>query len=179
MDQAKALLRQMADNLNALETRLIDFEDTNQTFSPEELPQAQANETNIWARFNAAVPKFMDVVMDSSAPLKDVSFLEMSSAVDKKLIAQLQEELTETRKYKIRFDAMVDELAAANSEEQKKMTPNTINSINKNLVIANNIKKKTIAQLKHKLNHSQNENKIYKEFADGKISKADMTTLID
>ena len=38
MDQAKALLRQMADNLNALETRLIDFEDTNQTFSPEELP---------------------------------------------------------------------------------------------------------------------------------------------
>ena len=89
MDQAKALMRQMADNLNALETRLIDFEDTNQTFSPEELPQAQANETNIWARFNAAVPKFMDVVMDSSAPLKDVTFLEMSSAVDKKLIAQL------------------------------------------------------------------------------------------
>ena len=87
MDQAKALLRQMADNLNALETRLIDYEDTNQTFSPEELPQAQANETNIWARFNAAVPKFMDVVMDSSAPLKDVTFLEMSSAVDKKLIA--------------------------------------------------------------------------------------------
>ena len=38
MDQAKALMRQMADNLNALETRLIDFEDTNQTFSPEELP---------------------------------------------------------------------------------------------------------------------------------------------
>lgn len=38
MDQAKALLRQMADNLNALETRLIDYEDTNQTFSPEELP---------------------------------------------------------------------------------------------------------------------------------------------
>ena len=74
---------------------------------------------------------------------------------------------------------MVDELAAANSEEQKKMTPNTINSINKNLVVANNIKKKTIAQLKHKLSHAQNENKIYKEFADGKISKSDMTTLID
>ena len=179
MDQAKALMRQMADNLNALETRLIDYEDTSQTFSPEELPQAQANEENIWARFNAAVPKFMDVVMDSSAPLKDQAFLEMSNTVDKRLIQQLQDELNETRKYKIRFDAMVDELAAANSEEQKSMTPNTVNCINKNLVVANNIKKKTIAQLKHKLNHSQNENKIYKEFADGKISKADMTTLID
>ena len=71
IDHAKSLLRQMADNLSALETRLIDFEDTNQTFSPEELPQAQAGEENIWARFNAAVPKFMDVVMDTSAPLKD------------------------------------------------------------------------------------------------------------
>ena len=59
------------------------------------------------------------------------------------------------------------------------MTPNTVNCINKNLVVANNIKKKTIVQLKHKLHHSQNENKIYKEFADGKISKTDMTTLID
>ena len=49
---------------------------------------------------------------------------------------------------------MVDELAAANSEEQKKMTPNTVNCINKNLVVANNIKKKTIAQLKHKLTQS-------------------------
>ena len=71
IDHAKALLRQMADNLSALETRLIDFEDTNQTFSPEEPPQAQAGEENIWARFNAATPKFMDVVMDTSAPLKD------------------------------------------------------------------------------------------------------------
>ena len=86
IDHAKALLRQMADNLSALETRLIDFEDTNQTFSPEELPQAQAGEDNIWARFNAATPKFMDVVMDTSAPLKDQSFLEMSAIVDKKLI---------------------------------------------------------------------------------------------
>ena len=79
-------MKQMADNLTMLETRLMDYEDTTQLFSPEELPQAQANETNIWARFNAAVPKFMDVVMDSSAPLKDVGFLEMASTVDKKLI---------------------------------------------------------------------------------------------
>ena len=79
-------MKQMADNVAQLETRLMDYEDTTQLFSPEELPQAQADETNIWARFNAAVPKFMDVVMDSSAPLKDLAFLEMASTVDKKLI---------------------------------------------------------------------------------------------
>ena len=39
---------------------------------------------------------------------------------------------------------MVDELAAANSDEQKNLTPNTINCINKNLVLANKEKKKTI-----------------------------------
>ena len=107
----------MSDNVTQLETRLIDYEDTTQLFSPEELPQAQADETNIWARFNAAVPKFMDVVINSSAPLKDQAFLEMASTVDKKLIEQLQEEVAECRKYKNRFDAMVDELAAANTEE--------------------------------------------------------------
>ena len=117
--------------------------------------------------------------MDSSAPLKDQAFLEMASTVDKKLIQQLQEELGDTRKYKHRFDAMVDELAAANTEEQKAMTPNTVNCINKNLVVANKDKKKKIVQLKRKLEHSQNENKIYKEYSDGKISKTDLTTLID
>ena len=58
----------------------------------------------------------------------------MSNALDKNLITQLQEELAETRKYKTRFDAMVDELAMASKEEQKDMLPNTINCINKNLV---------------------------------------------
>ena len=178
-DQAKALVKQMADNVAGLETRLIDYEDTAQTFSPEDLPQAQADETNIWARFNAATPKFMDVVIDSSAPLRDQAFLEMASTMDKKLIEQLQEELTEARKYKHRFDAMVDELAAANTDEQKSLTPNTVNCINKNLVIANGVKKKTIAQLKRKLQHKENEVKIYQAYADGKISRTDLTTLID
>lgn len=84
----------------------------------------------------------MDVVIDTSAPLKDQAFLEMSSTVDKTLISQLQEEANENRKYKTRFDAMVDELANANTEEQKKMTPNTVNCINTNLVKQNHIKKK-------------------------------------
>ena len=57
---------------------------------------------------------------------------------------------------------MVDELAAANTEEQKALTPNTINCINKNLVVANGIKKKKIVELKRKIGHVQNENKIYK-----------------
>ena len=125
------------------------------------------------------MPKFLDVVMDSSAPLKDQAFLEMASTVDKKLIQQLQEEVAETRKFKHRFDAMVDELAAANTEEQKAMTPNTVNCINKSLVVVNKDNKKTIIVLKRKLGHSQNENKIYKEYSDGKISKTDLTTLID
>ena len=86
LEHAKALMKQMADNVAELETRLMDYEDTAQLFSPEDLPQAQADETNIWARFNAAVPKFMDVVINSSAPLKDQAFLEMAATVDKKLI---------------------------------------------------------------------------------------------
>ena len=61
----------MQAKVEELETRLIDFEDSTQLFSPEELPQAQVDETNMWARFNAAVPKFMDVVINTSAPLKD------------------------------------------------------------------------------------------------------------
>ena len=74
---------------------------------------------------------------------------------------------------------MVDELAAANTEEQKALTPNTINCINKNLVVANGIKKKKIVELKRKIGHVQNENKIYKQYADGNLSKTDLTTLID
>lgn len=35
----------------------------------------------------------------------------MANSVDKKLIEQLEEELGEARKYKNRFDAMVDELS--------------------------------------------------------------------
>ena len=40
LEHAKALLKQMADNVQELETRLMDYEDTTQLFSPEELPQA-------------------------------------------------------------------------------------------------------------------------------------------
>lgn len=135
MDQAKQLIKQLTDKVDDLETRLQDFEDTSQLFSPEELPQAQADATNIWARFNAAAPKFMDVVINTSTPLKDNQFLEMANNVDKRLIDQLEEELDEARKYKIRFDAMVDELAVSSKEQQEQMAPNTVNCINKNLVV--------------------------------------------
>ena len=135
MDQAKQLIKQLTDKVEDLETRLEDFEDTSQLFSPEELPQAQADGTNIWARFNAAVPKFMDVVINTSTPLKDNQFLEMANNVDKKLIDQLEEELEEARKYKNRFDAMVDELAVSSKAQQEQMAPNTVNCINKNLVV--------------------------------------------
>ena len=74
---------------------------------------------------------------------------------------------------------MVDELAMASKEEQKDMLPNTINCINKNLVEQNKIKKKTIAKLKKKTVVLENENRVYKEFADGKINKQDLTTIID
>ena len=119
MDQAKQLIKQLTDKVEDLETRLEDFEDTSQLFSPEELPQAQADGTNIWARFNAATPKFMDVVINTSTPLKDNQFLEMANNVDKKLIDQLEEELEEARKYKNRFDAMVDELAVSSKAQQE------------------------------------------------------------
>ena len=59
------------------------------------------------------------------------------------------------------------------------MLPNTVNCINKNLVVQNNIKKKTIAKLKRKITIVQNENKVYKEYSDGKITKQDLKTVID
>ena len=74
---------------------------------------------------------------------------------------------------------MIDELAAADTEEQRQMLPNTVNCINKNLVVQNGIKKKTIAKQKRKITVLQTENKIYKEYADDNISKRDLTALID
>jgi hypothetical protein len=77
----------------------------------------------------------MDVVINTSTPLKDNQFLEMANNVDKKLIDQLEEELEEARKYKNRFDAMVDELAVSSKDQQEQMAPNTVSCINKNLVV--------------------------------------------
>ena len=113
----------------------------------------------------------MDVVINTSTPLKDGQFLEMANSVDKKLISQLEEELEEARKYKNRFDAMVDELSVSTKQQQEQMAPNTINCINNNLVVQNNIKKKTIAKLKRKITVIENENKVYKDYSNGKITK--------
>lgn len=59
------------------------------------------------------------------------------------------------------------------------MAPNTINCINNNLVVQNNIKKKTIAKLKRKITVIENENKVYKDYSNGKITKQDLKTVID
>ena len=86
------------------------------------------------------MPSFMDVVLDSSATISDQSYLVMSTDVQKKVITDLNTEIDQTRQFKNRYEKIVDELAKANSEEQKRMTPQTINVINKALLKQRNDK---------------------------------------
>ena len=76
----------------------------------------------------------MDVVLDSSATITDTTYLTMSDDVQKKVIHDLNSQIEHNSMFKNRYEKIVDQLASANSEEQKKMTPNTVNVVNKNLL---------------------------------------------
>ena len=58
----------------------------------------------------------------------------MSDDVQKKVITDLNAEIEHTSKFKNRYEKIVEQLSKANEEEQKQMTPNTVNIINKNLL---------------------------------------------
>ena len=67
---AKGLLRQMLAKQNELETRLMDYEDTDiNQVAPSALPQTQAKPKDLWTRFRRCLPSFMDVVLDNSAAM--------------------------------------------------------------------------------------------------------------
>ena len=55
---------------NELETRLMDYEDTDiNQVAPSALPQTQAKPKDLWTRFRRCLPSFMDVVSDNSAAM--------------------------------------------------------------------------------------------------------------
>ena len=120
----------------------------------------------------------MDVVLDTSATISDQSYLVMSTDVQKKVITDLNTEIDQTRQFKNRYEKIVDDLSKANSEEQKRMTPQTINVINKELLKQRNDKQKLVNEQSRKLRQSENKVRVYKEFSDGKISKGDLSTII-
>ena len=64
------------------------------------------------------------------------------------MIRDLNVENEHNRVFKSRYEKIVDQLSKANEEEQKKMTPDTINIINKNLLKQRNDKQKVINEMK-------------------------------
>ena len=103
----------------------------------------------------------------------------MSDDVQKKVIADLNAEVEHTSKFKHRYEKIVDQLSKANEEEQKQMTPNTVNIINKNLLKIKNDKQRYINDLNREMRATKNQNRVYKEYSDGKISKQDLRLIIE
>ena len=75
----------------------------------------------------------------------------MSDDVQKKVITDLNAEIEHTSKFKNRYEKIVEQLSKANEEEQKQMTPNTVNIINKNLLKIKNDKQRMINDLNREL----------------------------
>lgn len=121
----------------------------------------------------------MDVVLDTSASINDQSYLTMSDGVQKKVITDLNSEIEHTKQFKNRYEKIVNQLASANEESQKQMTPNTVNVINKNLLKQRNDKQKLLNEQNREIRKIQNQNRVYKEFSDGKLSKQDLRLIIE
>ena len=134
VEQAKALIQQLNGKVDELETRLQDFEDCSQKLSPEQLPQSQATGEDIWTRFRRCMPSFIDVVIDSAAQMQDINFLVMSQNVQRKMIADLQQENRDNRKYEARYQKIVADLSKADDVEEKQMSQGAIKVINKHLL---------------------------------------------
>ena len=103
----------------------------------------------------------------------------MSDDVQKKVITDLNAEIEHTQQYKNRYEKIVNQLSNVSEEDQKKMTPGTINIINKNLIKQKNDKVKIINEQNRELRTLKNQNNVYKQYSDGKISKTDLRSIID
>ena len=121
----------------------------------------------------------MDVVLNTSAAIHDNSYLVMSDDVQKNVIKDQNKEIEHTKQFKSRYEKIVDQLASASTEEQKSMTPQTVAVINKNLLKQRNDKQKQINTQNKEIKNIRNQNRVYKEFSDGKISKGDLKVIID
>lgn len=121
----------------------------------------------------------MDVVLNTSAAIHDNSYLVMSDDVQKNVIKDQNKEIEHTKQFKSRYEKIVDQLASASTEEQKSMTPQTVAVINKNLLKQRNDKQKQINSQNKEIKNIRNQNRVYKEFSDGKISKGDLKVIID
>lgn len=94
--------------------------------------------------------------MDTSATITDNSFLVMSDDVQKKVISDLNTEIEHNKQFKNRYEKIVDQLANTSEDDQKKMTPGTINVINKNLIKQKNDKVKIINQQTKEIRNLKN-----------------------
>ena len=103
--------------MQEMEVRLSDYEDTAQQVQPSQLPQAQAKPKDLWTRFRRAIPSFVDVVLDTTAAIHDNSYLVMSDDVHRKVIKDLNTEIEVSRRYKNRYEKIVDTLSQASEQK--------------------------------------------------------------
>lgn len=80
----------------------------------------------------------------------------MSDDVQKKVISDLNAEVEHTSKFKNRYEKIVEQLSKANEEEQKQMTPNTVNIINKNLLKIKNDKQRLLNDANREIRQIKN-----------------------
>ena len=80
----------------------------------------------------------------------------MSDDVQKKVISDLNAEVEHTSKFKNRYEKIVEQLSKANEEEQKQMTPNTVNIINKNLLKIKNDKMRLLNDANREIRQIRN-----------------------
>ena len=59
------------------------------------------------------------------------------------------------------------------------MTPGTIKVINKNLIKQRNDKQKIINEQKREIANVKGQNRVLKQYADGKISKKDLKVIVE
>ena len=106
--------------------------------------------------------------------MNDKSFLTMSNEQQRTTISDLERELEIYKSYQERYETFVEQIAASDEETQAQMTQGQIELINKNLNELNATYKKRMNEMITETSFLKNENKILKQYADGKISKEDL-----
>jgi len=90
VEEAKKLISQMSTKIQSLQDRLFDYEDTNQLYSPEQLPQTHASSEELWRRFSKTLPSFIDVIIDSQEGMQDANFLKIQGSQQRMTIKELE-----------------------------------------------------------------------------------------
>lgn len=89
VEDAKALLQKLGSKVVDLEERLFDYEDVEQQVAAEELPQAGVENRDAWSNLCTAFPSFVDSILSNEPSMHSPQFLEMSNAVQTRMIEGL------------------------------------------------------------------------------------------